>query len=73
MNTPLSYGKTPRPDGIPLELFKIALNGDPALRQVIWGETATEYVTIRVLHKIDGTYCGECRGMSLVAYAGYYC
>ena len=29
----LANGKAVGPDGIPVELFKIALNGDPALRQ----------------------------------------
>ena len=29
----LANGKAVGPDGIPLELFKIALNGDPALQQ----------------------------------------
>ena len=29
----LGNGKAVGPDGVPVELFKIALNGDPALRQ----------------------------------------
>ena len=29
----LANGKAVGPDGVPVELFKIALNGDPALRQ----------------------------------------
>ena len=29
----LANGKAVEPDGVPVELFKIALNGDPALRQ----------------------------------------
>ena len=33
----LANGKTVGPDGVPVELFKIALNGDPALRQRLLG------------------------------------
>ena len=29
----LANGKAVGPDGVPIELFKITLNGDPALRQ----------------------------------------
>ena len=29
----LANGKAVGPDGVPVELFKIALNGDPTLRQ----------------------------------------
>ena len=59
----LANGKAVGPDGIPVELFKIALNGDPALRQRlldivtgIWrgGEVLQQQwkdVIIKVLHK----------------------
>ena len=66
-----------------MELFKIALNDDPALRGRlldiivcnIWsgGEVPQqwEYVIIMVLHKKkDQTECGNYRGVSLVAHAG---
>ena len=60
----LENRKAVGPDGIPVELFKIALNGDPALQQTllnivtgIWkgGEVPQKwkYVTIKVLHKRD--------------------
>ena len=70
------------PDGVTVELFKITLNGDPALRQrlldivvCIWkgGEVPQQwkYVLIVVLHKKkDRTECGNYRGTSLVAHAG---
>ena len=29
----LANGKAVGPDGVPVELFKVTLNGDPALRQ----------------------------------------
>ena len=54
----LANRKAVGPDGIPVELFEIALNGDPALRQRlldivtgIWrgGEVPQQW--IKVLHK----------------------
>ena len=70
------------PDGVSFELFKITLNGDPALRRRlldivvrIWGgvEVPQQWkdVIITVLHKKKGwTECGNYRGISLVAHAG---
>ena len=69
----LAKGKVVGPDRIPVELFKIALNGDPALRQRlldivigIWkgGEVPQQWkdATIKVLHKKDMTECGNYRG-----------
>ena len=57
----LANGKAVGPDGVPVELFKVALNGDPALRQKlldivigIWrgGEVPQQWkdATIKVLH-----------------------
>ena len=77
----LANGKAFGPDGIPVELFKIALNGDPALRQRlldivvgIWrgGDVPQQWkdAIIKVLHKKDRTECGNYRGISLVAHAG---
>ena len=58
----LANGKAVGLDRVPVELFKIALNGDPALRQRlldivvgIWGEGDVPQqwkdATIKVLHK----------------------
>ena len=58
----LANGKAVGPDGVPVELFKIAVNGDPALRQkqldiviVIWrgGDVSQQWrdAIIKVLHK----------------------
>ena len=70
------------PDGVPVELFKIALSGDPALRQRlldivvgIWrgGDVPQQWedAIIKVLHKKkDRTECGNYRGISLAAHAG---
>ena len=78
----LSNGKAVGPDGVSVELFKINLNGDPALRRRlldivfrIWrgGEVPQQwkYTIIMVLHKKkDRTECGNYRGISLVAHAG---
>ena len=78
----LANGKAVGPDGFPVELFKIALNGDPALRQRlldivvgIWrgGDVPQHWkdATIKVLHKNkDRTECGNYRGISLVAHTG---
>ena len=75
-------GKAVGPDGVSVELFKITLNGDPALRRRlldivvrIWrgGEVPQQwkYAIIMVLHKKkDRTECGNYRGISLVAHAG---
>ena len=78
----LANKTTVEPDEVSVELFKITLNGDPALRQRlfdvavrIWrgGEVPQQWkdVIIMVLHKKkDRTECGNYRGISLVAYAG---
>ena len=78
----LANGKAVGPDGVFLELFKIILNGDPALRRrlldvvvCIWsGDEVPQqwkYAIIIVLHKKeDRTECGNYRGISLVAHAG---
>ena len=78
----LANGKAVGPDGVPVELFKIALNGDPALRRRlldivvrIWrkGEVPQQWkdAIIMVLHKKkDRTECGNYRGISLVAHVG---
>ena len=69
------------PDGVSVELFKIALNGDPALRRRlldivvrIWrrGEVPQQWkdAVITVFHKKkDGTECGNYRDIPLVAHA----
>ena len=78
----LANGKAVGPDGASVELFKITLNGDPALHRRllrivvrIWrgGEVPQQwnYAIIMVLHKRkDQTECGNYRGISLVAHAG---
>ena len=79
----LANGKAVGPDGVSVELFKITLNDDPALRRRlldmavrIWrgGEVPQQrkYAIIKVLHKKkDWTECGNYnRGISLVAHAG---
>ena len=78
----LANGKAVGPDGAPVELFNIALNGGPALRQRlldivvgIWrgGDVPEQWkdAIIKVLHKKkDRTECGNYRGISLVAHAG---
>ena len=78
----LTNGKAVGPDGISVELFKITLNGNSALRRRlldiivrIWrgGEVPQQwkYTIIMVLHKEkDWTECGNYRGISLVAHAG---
>ena len=78
----LANRKAVRPDGVSVGLFKITLNGDPALRRRlldivvrIWGggEVPQQWrdVIIMVLHKKkDRTECGNYRGISLVAHAG---
>ena len=70
------------PDGVSVELFKITLNGDPAMRRRLidivvhtWrrGEVPQQrkYAIIRVLHKKkDRIECGNYRGISLVVHAG---
>ena len=75
-------GKAVGPDGVSVELFKITLNGDPALRRRlldivvrIWrgGEVPQrwKYAITMVLHKKkDRTECGNYRGILLVAHAG---
>ena len=78
----LENGNAVGPDGVSVELFKIAFNGDPALRRRllgivvrIWrgGEVPqqSKYAIIMVLHmKKDRTEYGNYRGISLVAHAG---
>ena len=78
----LANGKPVGPDGVSVELFKITLNGDPALRRRmldvadgIWrgGEVPQQWkdAIMMVLHKKkDRTECGNYRGISLVAHAG---
>ena len=77
----LANRKAVGPDGVFVELFKITLNGDPALRRRlldivvrIWRESEVQqwkYAIIMVLHKKkDWTECGNCRGIWLVAHAG---
>ena len=78
----LVNGKAVSPDGVSVELFKIPLGGDPALRRRlpdivvrIWREAEVphqwKYATIMVLHKKkDRTECGNCRSNALVAHAG---
>ena len=78
----LANGKAVGPDGVSVELFKIALNGDPALclRLLeiivrIWrggrGAAAVKRCHHHVLHKKkDWTECSNYKGISLVAHAG---
>ena len=78
----LVNGKAVGPDGVSVELFKITLNGDPALRRRlldivvrIWrgGEVPQQWkdAMIMVLHEKKGrTECGNYRGISLVAHTG---
>ena len=78
----LANGKAVGPDGVSVELFKITLNGDSALRRRlldivvrIWGggEVPQQWkdAIIIVLHKKkDRTECANYRGISLVAHAG---
>ena len=78
----MANGKAVGPDGVSVELFKITLNGDPALRRRlldivvrIWreGEVPQQWknAIIMVLHKKkDRTECGNYRGISLVAHTG---
>ena len=78
----LANGKAVGPDGVSVELFKITLNGDPALRRRlldivvhIWrrGEVPQQWkdAIIMVLHnKKDWIERGNYRAISLVAYAG---
>ena len=78
----LANGKAVGPDGVSVELFKITLNGDSALRRRlldiivhIWrgGEVPQQwkYTIIVVLHKKkDRKECGSYRNIALVAHAG---
>ena len=78
----LANGKAVAPDGVSIELVKITLNGDPALRRrlldivvCIWRECEVpqqwKYAIIMVLHKKkDCTHCGNYRGISLEAHVG---
>ena len=78
----LANGKAVGADGVSVELFKITLDGDPALRRRlldidvrIWrgGEVPQQwkYAINMVLHKTkDWTEFGNYRGISLVAHAG---
>ena len=78
----LASGKAVGSDEVSVELFKITLNGNPALHRRlldivgrIWrgGEVPQQWkdASIMVLHKKkDRTECGNYRGISLVAHAG---
>ena len=78
----LANGNAVGPDGVSVELSKITLNGDPALRRRlldivvrIWGggEVPQQWkdAIIVVLHKKkDRIECGNYRGISLIAHAG---
>ena len=78
----LVNGKAVGPDGVSIELFKITLHGDLALRWRlldivvrIWrgGEVPQQekYAITMVIHKSkDRTECGNFRGISLVAHTG---
>ena len=78
----LANGKAVGPDGVSVELFKITLNGDSALRRrlldivvCMWrgGEVPQQGkdTIMMVIHKNkDRTECGNYRGISLVAHAG---
>ena len=76
----LANGKAVGPDGVSIELFKITLNGDPALRRRLLGVVVRIWrggmvpqqwkdAIIMVLHK-DRTEYGNDRDISLVAHAG---
>ena len=78
----LANGKAVGPEGGSVELFKVTLNGDPALRRRlldivvrIWrgGEVPQQWkdAIIMAFHKKkDRTECGNIRDISLVAHAG---
>ena len=78
----LANGKAVGSDGVSIELFKIALNVDPALHwrlldiviRIRRGSEVPQQwknAIIMVLHKKkDRTECGNYRGISLVAHAG---
>ena len=78
----LTKGKAVGPGEVSVELFKIALNSDPALRRRLLdivgcicreggGAAAVENAIITVLHsKKDWTGCGNYRGIALLANAG---
>ena len=77
----LANGRAVGPDGVSVELFKIPLNVDPALRRRLldivvstWRGSEVlqqwKYAIIMILHKKkDRTECGNYRGISLVAHA----
>ena len=77
----LANGKAVGLDGVSVELFKITLNGDPALRRrlldivvrICRGSQVSQQwkdAIIMVLHKKkDRTECGNYMGISLVAHA----
>lgn len=75
----MSNGKVVGMDGISVQLFMMALNCDPVLRQRLldivvsfWtGENIPHQfinATIRVIIKRGRTVCGNYRGISLVAH-----
>ena len=79
----LANGKAVGPDGVSVELFKITLNGDPALRRRVLDivvrisresevpQQQWKYAILMVLHKKkDRTEYGNYRSISLVAHAG---
>ena len=75
-------GNTVGPHGVSVELFKITLNDDPALRWrlldivvcILRGGVPQRWkdaIIMSVLHKKKNrTECGNCRGISLVTHAG---
>ena len=78
----LANGKAVGPDGVSVEVFKITLNGDPALHRKlldivvrIWrgGEVVPQWkdaIIIILRKKKDRTECGKYRCISLVVHAG---
>ena len=78
----LANGKATGSDGVFVELFKITLNGDPALRRIlleivvrIWRGSKVpqhwKHAIIMVVHKKkDRTGCGNYMGISLVTHTG---
>ena len=78
----LANGKAVGPDGVSVELFRITLKGDAALRRRLLdivvrvfegGEVPQQWkdaITMVIHKKKDQTECGNYRGISLVAHAG---
>ena len=77
----LANGKAVGPDGVSIELFKITLNGDPALRRRLLDITSFVFgggARWRSSGKVPSSWystkrrivCGNYRGISLVAHTG---